>query len=268
MVLIPPFENFSDKKSLTYYEVPIRGGDGEGTVRIQVDAYSHAPRTGLEEILADHIGPSFKLIERQRLDQMLAEGEFADKSMMVDEDSAFRLGKVLGANTVVLGSIRSIEQERKQFKGYGVDTENIVVTGKINIRAIELETMEILRSRTFEAEVTYRGSNFGRQESSDVARDVIDAVMEKVAEDEEFIQSIVGSASDAAAEKVEIEIASTPPGADVMIEGEYVGNTPLKIALPVGEALEITLSLSGYEEWTRKMKPRDGMSVAPTLTEE
>jgi hypothetical protein len=268
VVLVPPFENFSDKKSYTYYEIPVSDGPPGSTRRVQVDSYAHSPRTKLEEILSDYVGKNFKLIERQRLDQMLVEGEFAAKSMLVDEDTAFRLGQVLGANTVVLGSIRSIVEERKTFKGYGIRTENVEVTGKINIRAINLQSMEIIRSRTFEDTVTFSGSNFGGASTSDVAQQVIDGIMEKVAEDEEFLKAIAGIEDVPEVQNVEVKISSTPVGADVLIDGGYVGNTPMSIPLPADATVTLTLQMPGHTEWSRPLKIREGMSITPTLAAE
>jgi TonB family protein len=46
------------------------------------------------------------------------------------------------------------------------------------------------------------------------------------------------------------EVVSTPPGADVSIDGKAFGQTPLKgLKLPPG-ARRIELALAGYETWT------------------
>ncbi len=268
VVLVPPFENFSNKKSWTYYEIPVPGGSPGQTQSVRVDSYSHSPRTSLEEILSDYIGKDFRIIERQRLDQMLVEGEFANKSMLVDEDTAFRLGQVLGANTVVLGSIRSINEERKTFRGYGISTENVEVTGKINIRVIDLESMEILKSRTFEDTVQFSASNYGGHDASDTSQAVIEAVMKQVAEDEEFLESVAGLEDSAESALVEVNISSRPEGADVLINGEYVGNTPLALPLAAGEPVTLTLNLPGHRSWENTLRPRAGMSLSPTLAAE
>lgn len=54
-----------------------------------------------------------------------------------------------------------------------------------------------------------------------------------------------------------ISVASTPDGADIEIDGSFVGNTPSVIELPAGEHVVI-LKKSGYKPWERKLKVTGG----------
>ena len=62
-----------------------------------------------------------------------------------------------------------------------------------------------------------------------------------------------------------IEISSTPSGADIEIDGNFVGNTPSAMSVPAGEhTLKITKS--GYKDWERKLKTSSGnIKVAAEL---
>ena len=51
----------------------------------------------------------------------------------------------------------------------------------------------------------------------------------------------------------QIDIVSNPTGADVEINGDFVGNTPLSVELPVGEH-EVVLKRKGFLDWSRKFK--------------
>jgi hypothetical protein len=53
-------------------------------------------------------------------------------------------------------------------------------------------------------------------------------------------------------QKVRCSFTSTPPGADITIDGSYVGDTPSEIGLTTGTH-EIVLSLAGFAKWKREL---------------
>ncbi len=55
----------------------------------------------------------------------------------------------------------------------------------------------------------------------------------------------------------QLDIASTPPGADIEIDGKFVGNTPSSISVAPGDH-EISIKKTGFTEWTRKMSVSSG----------
>jgi len=66
------------------------------------------------------------------------------------------------------------------------------------------------------------------------------------------------TASTAAATAVtEVSITSNPSGADVTVDGSFVGNTPSKIGLaPGGHVIDV--SKKGFKPWERKIKLTSG----------
>jgi PEGA domain len=62
-----------------------------------------------------------------------------------------------------------------------------------------------------------------------------------------------------------VDISSNPAGADIEIDGKFVGNTPSTLALPAGEhAIKVTKS--GYNLWERKIALSGGaVKVAADL---
>jgi hypothetical protein len=52
-------------------------------------------------------------------------------------------------------------------------------------------------------------------------------------------------------------IVSTPPGADIEIDGAFVGNTPSTIPVANGSH-EITVQKKGFSDWTRKLSVTGG----------
>ncbi len=54
-----------------------------------------------------------------------------------------------------------------------------------------------------------------------------------------------------------VAIASTPPGADIEIDGAFVGDTPSTIDLTPGSH-EVTVKKKGYADWSRKLNVTGG----------
>lgn len=54
-----------------------------------------------------------------------------------------------------------------------------------------------------------------------------------------------------------INISSVPDGADIEVDGDFVGNAPSSIQLPVGDHT-IAVKKSGYKDWKRKIKVTGG----------
>ena len=54
-----------------------------------------------------------------------------------------------------------------------------------------------------------------------------------------------------------ISVSSTPPNADIEIDGSFVGNTPSMIEVTPGDHA-IAVKKSGYKTWERKMKIMNG----------
>jgi len=57
-----------------------------------------------------------------------------------------------------------------------------------------------------------------------------------------------------------LSIVSIPDGADIEIDGSFVGNAPSELQLPEGEHT-ITVKKTGFKDWERKMKVSGGSSV-------
>ena len=54
-----------------------------------------------------------------------------------------------------------------------------------------------------------------------------------------------------------LQISSEPSGADIEVDGNFVGNTPSSIELPAGEHT-VSIKKSGYKAWERKMRTTGG----------
>jgi hypothetical protein len=63
----------------------------------------------------------------------------------------------------------------------------------------------------------------------------------------------------------QLEITSNPPGAEISVDGNFVGDTPSELAVKTG-LHTITISKRGYKPWERKLTVSGGkVTVAAEL---
>ncbi len=74
------------------------------------------------------------------------------------------------------------------------------------------------------------------------------------------VQTAAASATPAAPATGKLSIVSIPDGADIEVDGSFVGNAPSDLQLPEGEHT-IAVKKTGFKDWERKMKVSGGSSV-------
>ena len=57
-----------------------------------------------------------------------------------------------------------------------------------------------------------------------------------------------------------LQIESTPPGADIEVDGSFVGNTPSDVQVSEGDHI-VVIKTTGFKDWERKLKSSAGSSV-------
>jgi hypothetical protein len=57
-----------------------------------------------------------------------------------------------------------------------------------------------------------------------------------------------------------VQLESTPPGADIQLDGSFVGNTPSDVQVADGEH-SIVVKKSGFKDWERKLKVNGGSTI-------
>jgi hypothetical protein len=72
--------------------------------------------------------------------------------------------------------------------------------------------------------------------------------------------AIAPTASPASASSGKLSVVSVPGGADIAVDGSFVGNTPSDVQVPEGEHT-ITVKRAGFKAWERKMKVSGGSSI-------
>ena len=58
-----------------------------------------------------------------------------------------------------------------------------------------------------------------------------------------------------------LQVDSTPPGADIEVDGSFVGNTPSDVQVAEGDHT-VVVKKSGFKNWERKLKSSSGSNVS------
>jgi curli biogenesis system outer membrane secretion channel CsgG len=116
---------------------------------------------GISDLLVDRLlsEGNFSVIERRKLDTVLVEQNFST-SERADSSTAARIGKVLGVNAIILGSITQFGTEKKDFNAGGIGggrgglgagkmgTREGKASVGVTARIIDINTGEVLASCT------------------------------------------------------------------------------------------------------------------------
>jgi len=75
----------------------------------------------------------------------------------------------------------------------------------------------------------------------------------------------VAAVSEASRDAVKCNFTSTPSGAEIMLDGSYVGNAPSTIAIGPGKHL-VVLAMPGFAKWKRELLVSAGSDVDVSAT--
>lgn len=282
------FENRSDeKKPITvdnpaYKKTRIPGvvTDAEGALGIElativVDYYGEMARTRLEQALSDW--PELQLIERNRLEPLKKELDLnkARGGTRSEEESIWRR---YGCNFLVLGQIESAWTEEFATTAYGLSFDNVHRYVEISIRLNEVSSERPVYMGRATGSYTISNVTGHRNRHSDPFAAALKDAISQLTADHRFKAAVLGGI----ASRSVTAFAVTAPGetvavtfapqnitaADVEIDGNYLGTTPITIDLPSGHTTKVRLMLAKESLWEHTILPRKGLSVRPQLTQD
>ncbi len=127
----------------------------------------------------------FVLVERGQTEQLLQEQGLV-RTGAVNVDSAVKIGKLLGAQAVIVGSVTELAWKAGGFDLGGLlDTSSETARGALDIRLVDVETGKVLIAETASAEessgsVTVLGSGGGTDYDATLAGRVLRAAIGKL----------------------------------------------------------------------------------------
>lgn len=221
------------------------------------------------DVLADMLTQTgrFEVLERDKLARLVEEQDFG-QSGIVEAGSAQRFGLLAGAKLVAMGDILELGAQTKKFSGYGVEITNQVVQLTVSVKVVSVERGSIFFSaRESSAHQTQSAGHttqtLGELGVNALLEDALGRVVAKLVDK----MSAPAAAEAVSSEKVSVRIQSTPAGADIELDGAFVGNTPATLKIPEGLRV-IRISRQGYRDWRKRVSVVDGMNINAQLAKE
>ena len=217
-------------------------------------------------------------------------------AIMSNSTSALRLGQNLGADYLFVASITSFGQNKRAFKGYGVETVNLESVMRVSYKLTDLLEGGSLTAGVVKAtNMTRFDENAGAD--LEVVNELLDGASVKLAEQLQAKveagtirdkptgeQGYVAVTINCTAQDLNIpDIVKLPDGeytitenplrlqiqgATIEVNGVAVGSTPGPVEVPKG-LNKLRVTREDYEPWERTVSFRDGqeMNIALVMTE-
>ena len=270
--LVIPFENLSGiyDESQNKFANFNEGLPDEG---VTYDRYTETPRNILENILANQemagLG-EIEVVERSRIDAIIKEKQFATHNGLVSDSDAVSLGRSLDANLLVVGTLLGLDTEIKSFSGYGIQSNYAFHRGSLRIRIINIETGRLEFSTILKGEKKVNQFTSDSEASRNVSeyQEVIEQALQKLVSDLRFkrLFEIKEPPLDVReTEKIAVTIDSDPSGADVYVDGKFVGNSPTQVTFAKGARVNIRISRVGFSDWSNTLDVEREVTLRPAL---
>ena len=171
-----------------------------------------------------------------------------------------------GAKWLIVGAIDNYRVDEVKGAAYGMNLRKVITKVTLNMRVIDVNTGGVVFNK-----IASGGSAMRIPESVSEITTIYDwqkslrvAVADATSQVIKDLKKRNGASQPMNGKMVSVTIESDPVGADIKIDGVFMGNTPAHLSLK-GEVFEISLELQGYKPWKNKMMPRAGMKMKPVL---
>lgn len=173
-------------------------------------SYFNGGARGVSDILVNQLvkSGSYTVVERSKLDAILQEQNLG-ASGRVDPSTAAEIGRLLGVETVILGSVTQMDLQRQEkggslggFFGAGADVTDVDAYVKLSVRMVNTTTGEILtvaegNGNASKSDTDIRVFGIGGGSSTDNEGKLITLATEQAIE--QVVTSISSSSGDLAA---------------------------------------------------------------------
>lgn len=221
----------------------------------------------LPELIIDELVNSgeFDVLEREKLTSMARELSF-QAGALVDPGKAVEIGNMSGGQIMVTGNIIENTNSRNSSSSYGITSTIRTYYLKSRIEVIDLQTGSKILSHIADDQAILKSTgpnSVGRGEDSigpAVALKHVKNILEN-----KRIRAMIDSTNGNEAGPVTMSVESEPNGADVEIDGVFLGNAGNTFQLTPG-VHTVSISLPGYEIWEKQVKVTNGLSFKANLT--
>ncbi len=193
----------------------------------------------------------------------------AAPDLPASDDAAWRAWPVegtSGADLVVLTVVQSIE--RKDAPAATQGGRAVTCMTLVEMRALDAYGNVVFAKRGRGDWTGVPSPKFPGPEAKPESKTTWEACSNAVGALLEFLEkrneAVATGPAPTAEVLVDVEIASDPSGADVLVDGIFRGTTPCALKLPV-KRQAIRIERGGHVAWERVMVPDAGMKIRPAL---
>lgn len=252
---------------------PARQADKPSPRQITVAVMDFDNRSGRQDLLdlgfvaqdittsSLHDLPGVALVTRDRLDSVRKEIRLP--SNLQPDKGISQAGRLLNADAIVTGSIVRYDEERRTFTGYGTSALQDVVRMSISLQILHVKTGKVQFSKVFDVERTqqYPVASSAPPKPVDRTSELLGALLEQAKGEMRNALSQVAAGGGEATKFIRVRVTTTPAGADVVLNGHYLGPTPYDLQVIQDSTHELHLELSGHESWHRRIRVQPGMTI-------
>ena len=192
---------------------------------------------------------NFRVVEKENLDEIIEEQKFSLSGLVDESETAIELGKLIGADHIITGTIHSLNFDEKSFSGYDTEIYKTTASMESSIRLVNVTTGIVEIANSYKSQKKYQGKRKRDLDIQSTGNELIEIILNKFGQDINQYDFASGKQK----EQVLVTFKSTPEAASVAVDSLYIGQTPLEEKLETG-IHKIKISLGGYEPWEMKVK--------------
>lgn len=205
----------------------------------------------------------FTMVEREKLKTIVKELKFSLTSGLVSEKSrVLKLGKMLDAQYIFTGSIMSLDTEEIHYEGYGIETTTFKATLESMVKVLNVMKGTVVFSDLASASTETTKFGYTHVEESGLVRKLVADTLRQFCKDilkEDFVTTTPEKQK-----KVQVKFESKPAHASVILDGHYIGSTPLEYVVTQG-IHTVRVTMGGYKAWEHKIKAYEGLVIKAVL---
>lgn len=208
--------------------------------------------------------PGVVLVTRDRLDKVRDEIKLPETTQ--EGKGISRVGRLLNADALLTGSVLSYDVERRKFEGFGTSALQDIFRMEISLQLLDVASGRVRFSKTFNVEriQPYPKETSAPREPIDRKSELLRALLDLSQNDLKGALMQVAGGLGTADQFIEVPVFTSPAGADIIVNGLYMGKTPKTLPL-TQSSHEIELVMPGYESWHRRVKVQTGLRIDANL---
>ncbi|HKV11906.1 MAG TPA: PEGA domain-containing protein [Thermoanaerobaculia bacterium] len=205
--------------------------------------------------------PGVVLVTRDRLDHVRQEVKLPDSVQTGTGIS--RVGKLLNADALVTGSILRYDVERRVFKGFDTSALMDIFRMEISLQILDVASGRVRFSKTFPVEriKQYPKETSAPSQPIDLTSELLTALINDAQRELGSALTQIAAGLGTANQLIRVPVTSRPAGADVILNGAFVGKTPYDLTVSPNVLHDLRLEMPGYESYTRSIRVEPGMTL-------